>query len=136
MSLLDTLSYPPDDEVEHLDLDEQVGSLIQQLKPREQTVLRLRFGLDGQECQSLSQVSQVLDVSKERIRQIQDAALDQAPQARPGRTGLLRSRRLSDVALVNSPELLNPAAASLSSETTRPCVLARRDAVRTGRHRE
>ena len=75
MSLLDTLSYPPHDEVEHLDLDEQVGSLIQQLKPREQTVLQLRFGLNGRESQSLSQVSQVLDVSKERIRQIQDAAL-------------------------------------------------------------
>jgi RNA polymerase primary sigma factor len=75
LSLLDTLSYPPDDEVEHLDLDEQVASLIEQLKPREQTVLRLRFGLNGHECHSLSQVSQVLDVSKERIRQIQDAAL-------------------------------------------------------------
>jgi len=75
VSLLDTLSYPPQDEVEHLDLDEQVGSLIQQLKPREQTVLQLRFGLNGQECHSLSQVSAVLDVSKERIRQIQDAAL-------------------------------------------------------------
>jgi RNA polymerase primary sigma factor len=73
--LLDTLSYPPHDEIEHLDLDEQVGSLIQQLKPREQVVLQLRFGLNGQECHSLSQVSQVLDVSKERIRQIQDAAL-------------------------------------------------------------
>jgi RNA polymerase primary sigma factor len=75
LSLLDTLSYPPDDEVDHLDLDEQVASLIEQLKPREQTVLRLRFGLNGHECHSLSQVSQVLDVSKERIRQIQDAAL-------------------------------------------------------------
>jgi len=75
LSLLDTLSYPPDDEVEHLDLDEQVSSLIEQLKPREQTVLRLRFGLSGEECHSLSQVSQVLDVSKERVRQIQDAAL-------------------------------------------------------------
>ncbi|MDR3619024.1 MAG: sigma-70 family RNA polymerase sigma factor [Paludisphaera borealis] len=75
ISLLDTLSYPPQDEVEHLDLDEQVGSLIQQLKPREQVVLQLRFGLNGHECHSLSQVSHVLDVSKERIRQIQDAAL-------------------------------------------------------------
>ena len=74
-SLLDTLSYPPQDEAEHIDLDEQVGSLIQQLKPREQTVLQLRFGLNGQACHSLSQVSAVLDVSKERIRQIQDAAL-------------------------------------------------------------
>lgn len=75
LSLLDSLSYPPDEETDDLDADQEIDSLIQHLKPREQTVLRLRFGLDGGESQSLSQVSQVLDVSKERVRQIQDAAL-------------------------------------------------------------
>lgn len=75
LSLLDSLSYPPDEEAEDLDADQEVDSLIQHLKPREQTVLRLRYGLDGGESQSLSQVSQVLDVSKERVRQIQNAAL-------------------------------------------------------------
>jgi len=75
VSLIDSLSYPPDEETDGLDLDHRVDSLIQHLKPREQTVLRLRFGLDGRESQSLSQVSRVLDVSKERVRQIQDAAL-------------------------------------------------------------
>lgn len=76
LSLIDSLSYPPDEETSDLDLDQEVDSLIRRLKPREQTVLRLRFGLDGSESQSLSQVSQVLDVSKERVRQIQVAALD------------------------------------------------------------
>lgn len=75
-NLLDTLCYPPDEEMDNFDLDQRVGSLIEHLKPREQTVLRLRYGLDGRESQSLSQVSQVLDVSKERVRQIQDAALN------------------------------------------------------------
>jgi len=75
-SLLDSLCYPPDEETDNLDIDQRVDTLIQHLKPREQTVLRLRFGLDGRESQSLSQVSQVLDVSKERVRQIQDAALN------------------------------------------------------------
>ena len=50
--------------------------MMQQLKPREQVVLQLRYGLGGKECHSLSQVSEVLDVSKERIRQIQEAALE------------------------------------------------------------
>lgn len=75
-TLRDSLCYPPEEEKDHFDVDQQVDALIQQLKPREQTVLRLRFGLDGRESQSLSQVSQVLDVSKERVRQIQDAALN------------------------------------------------------------
>ncbi|MDG3005808.1 sigma-70 family RNA polymerase sigma factor [Paludisphaera mucosa] len=74
-SLMDTLSYPSSDEADDPDQGEQLASLIDQLKPRERMVLQLRFGLNGQESRSLSQVSQVLDVSKERIRQIQDAAL-------------------------------------------------------------
>ena len=46
--------------------------MMQQLKPSEQVVLQFRFGLGGQECHSLSQVSEVLDFSKERFRQIQE----------------------------------------------------------------
>lgn len=45
------------------------------LRPREQQVLSLRFGLGGRPQMSLSQVGRVLNVSKERIRQIQDRAL-------------------------------------------------------------
>lgn len=74
-SMLDMLSVSSDDEVEDRDHEEQLAGLIGQLKPREQMVLRLRFGLDGAPAHSLSQVSEILDVSKERIRQIQDAAL-------------------------------------------------------------
>jgi RNA polymerase primary sigma factor len=74
-SLVDTLSSPPPDEVDDRDRDERLAALIDQLKPRERLVVQLRFGLDGHECHSLSQVSQILDVSKERVRQIQDASL-------------------------------------------------------------
>jgi len=48
---------------------------MEQLEPREQVVIQLRFGLAGKECRSLSQISEVLDVSKERVRQIQEGAL-------------------------------------------------------------
>jgi RNA polymerase primary sigma factor len=72
--LLDAL-MSPEHEDSAVEANEDLASLMGQLKPREQTVLRLRFGLDGQECRSLSQVSEVLDVSKERIRQIQESAL-------------------------------------------------------------
>lgn len=74
-SILDMLSVSDEDEVEDRDHEEQLAGLINQLKPREKLVLRLRYGLDGSPAHSLSQVSQVLGVSKERIRQIQDAAL-------------------------------------------------------------
>ncbi len=75
MSLLDALTCPPTEETPTGELDEYLVVLLEQLKPREQVVIQLRFGLAGKECHSLSQVSEVLDVSKERVRQIQESAL-------------------------------------------------------------
>jgi RNA polymerase primary sigma factor len=75
-SLLDALTYPAEEEAPSADLDDYLFSMINQLKPREQVVLQLRFGLCGTETHSLSQVSDLLDVSKERIRQIQEGALE------------------------------------------------------------
>jgi RNA polymerase primary sigma factor len=74
-SLLGDLTDPGHEAAQAAELGESLIALIRQLKPREQVVLQLRFGLDGQPCHSLSQVGEVLDVSKERIRQIQEAAL-------------------------------------------------------------
>jgi RNA polymerase primary sigma factor len=74
--LINALTYPAREEETSSELDEFVVVMMQQLKPREQVVLQLRFGLGGNECHSLSQVSEVLDVSKERIRQIQEGALE------------------------------------------------------------
>jgi RNA polymerase primary sigma factor len=73
--LLNTLTYPAPEEDSPNELDEYLVAMMEQLNPRERVVLQLRFGLGGKECHSLSQVSEVLDVSKERIRQIQEKAL-------------------------------------------------------------
>jgi RNA polymerase primary sigma factor len=75
-SLLEALTYPAHQEPPSDELDEYLVVMMKELKPREQVVLQLRFGLGGKECHSLSQVSEVLDVSKERIRQIQEGALE------------------------------------------------------------
>jgi len=74
-SLLQTMSDPEGDRTGEVDMEETIGQLLQVLRPREQEVLALRFGLNGRPRLSLSQVGKVLDVSKERIRQIQDRAL-------------------------------------------------------------
>lgn len=74
-TLVGSLTTPASDEKPSKELDEYLVVLMEQLKPREKVVLQLRFGLSGQESHSLSQVSEVLDVSKERIRQIQEGAL-------------------------------------------------------------
>lgn len=75
-SLVQTISDPEADRNEDVDLDETLGKLMVTLRPREQKVLELRFGLSGGDRLSLSQVGQVMEVSKERVRQIQDRALE------------------------------------------------------------
>ena len=75
-NLLQTMSDPEGDRTADVDMDETVGKMMDLLRPREQQVLELRFGLGGKNRLSLSQVGKVLEVSKERVRQIQDRALE------------------------------------------------------------
>jgi RNA polymerase primary sigma factor len=75
-SLIETMSAPEGDRAEATDRDEAIGRLLQVLRPREQQVLALRFGLGDKSPLSLSQIGAVLAVSKERVRQIQDRALE------------------------------------------------------------
>jgi RNA polymerase primary sigma factor len=73
--VVEFLIPPEDDDVEIDDTHESVGDLINTLDPREQLILKLRFGLEGEAPRTLIQISHVLGVSKERVRQIQDRAL-------------------------------------------------------------
>ena len=75
-NLLQIMSDPEGDRTGDVDMDETVGKMMDVLRPREQQVLELRFGLGGKNRLSLSQVGKVLEVSKERVRQIQDRALE------------------------------------------------------------
>lgn len=74
-TLLQTVHDPEGDHIAQVESDETVARLMQVLRPREQQVLSLRFGLGGGERCSLSQVGRMLAVSKERVRQIEDKAL-------------------------------------------------------------
>ena len=75
-NLMQTMSDPEGDRTGEVDMDETVGKMMDVLRPREQQVLALRYGLAGKGKLSLSQVGKVLEVSKERVRQIQDRALE------------------------------------------------------------
>jgi RNA polymerase primary sigma factor len=62
-------------EVETRELSESLTAALESLDNREQMVLRMRFGLDRGEEKTLHEVAQKLGVSRERIRQIEQAAL-------------------------------------------------------------
>ena len=55
---------------------EALGFLMDSLRPRERKVLDLRFGLTGNGTHSLRQIGHLLRISKERVRQIQNRALE------------------------------------------------------------
>ena len=54
-----------------------VKKLIKELPEREQKILRLRYGLDGEEERSLQEVGNIFNLSRERIRQILVRAFNQ-----------------------------------------------------------
>lgn len=66
---------PPDAHVHRTELTQQLDRILSTLTPREQTVIRLRFGIGHDEPCTLEQVGQNLSVTRERIRQIEAKAL-------------------------------------------------------------
>jgi RNA polymerase primary sigma factor len=61
-----------------------VGDLIKVLNDREQLVIKFRFGLDGESLRTFVQISRILGISKERVRQIQDRALTKLRRSAAG----------------------------------------------------
>jgi len=61
---------------ENSERQEALGFLMENLRPRERKVLDLRFGLTGNGTHSLRQIGHLLRISKERVRQIQNRALE------------------------------------------------------------
>ena len=56
-------------------LREQLCEVLHTLTPREEQVLRLRFGLEDGHTRTLEEVGEVFDITRERIRQIEAKAL-------------------------------------------------------------
>ncbi len=56
-------------------LKKQVDDILQTLTPREERVIRLRFGIDDGYHRTLEEVGNIFSVTRERIRQIEDKAL-------------------------------------------------------------
>lgn len=72
----------PDDKVpspEEKLLDESeeqmIRNLLNSIDQREATVLRMRYGLDGEEAKTLKQIGQEIGLTRERVRQIERDAL-------------------------------------------------------------
>lgn len=71
----DNLASPdsgdPSDGIAVTDLREAVRAILRELPEREQEVMRMRFGLDGEEGATLEEVGQAFNITRERVRQIE-----------------------------------------------------------------
>jgi RNA polymerase primary sigma factor len=79
----------PQDAVVKMDLKEQTMRVLQTLTPREEKVLRKRFGIGMDNEHTLEEVGQGFEVTRERIRQIEAKALRKLRH--PSRSKRLRS---------------------------------------------
>ncbi len=68
-------SPSPQDAAAYTMLKEQLEDVLKTLTPREDKVLRLRFGLDDGKARTLEEVGRQFNVTRERIRQIEAKAL-------------------------------------------------------------
>ena len=76
----DSESELPEEAAARQLLVESISFLLGALPQREARIIRLRFGLENGETHSMSQIGQLMGYSRERIRQLQHAALSKLRQ--------------------------------------------------------
>ncbi|MEC9466756.1 MAG: RNA polymerase sigma factor RpoD/SigA, partial [Myxococcota bacterium] len=79
-TLLDLLTHPQtpsgEDVVMAFDLRTKLGVALQALSPREEAILRMRFGFGMAKSHTLEEIGQKFQISRERIRQLEVRALN------------------------------------------------------------
>ncbi len=66
----------PDAQIEHLLDKERITNLLDLMNDREREILDMRFGLQDEKIHTLAEVAKKMGVSRERVRQIEEAALN------------------------------------------------------------
>jgi RNA polymerase primary sigma factor len=79
----------PSDAAIKLNLKEQTASLLKTLTPREERIIKMRFGMEDGSEHTLEEVGNSFAVTRERIRQIEAKALRKLRH--PSRSGKLRT---------------------------------------------
>ncbi|HMM49765.1 MAG TPA: sigma-70 family RNA polymerase sigma factor, partial [Miltoncostaeaceae bacterium] len=89
--LADEKAPAPDDAAETVLRNEALQEVLDTLSYRERRVLELRYGLGGEHPRTLDEVGRTFNVTRERIRQIENQSLQKL-------AGLAEAQRLRDVA--------------------------------------
>ena len=71
----DELYGRPDDKAIESAMNDDIDAVLETLRPNEASVIRMRYGLNGEKPMSLKEVGDVCNLTKERIRQIEKHAI-------------------------------------------------------------
>ena len=71
----DSDNVAPNDNLDHKLLCDRLNSVLDHLSDREREIIKLRFGLTDGQHYTLSEIGQIYDLSRERVRQIQAKAM-------------------------------------------------------------
>ncbi len=72
----DESAISPFDSAHRILIKENIGDLLQYLSPREQKIIKMRFGLEDGVTHTLEEVGREFNVTRERIRQIESKVLE------------------------------------------------------------
>ena len=72
---MDEHSVSPLEQALTLNLKEKIGDTLTMLTEREQRIIRLRFGINESSDHTLEEVGKALNITRERVRQIESRAL-------------------------------------------------------------
>jgi RNA polymerase primary sigma factor len=87
----DVHSLAPHEQTAQQARTKELAGALEQLNPRMQRVLSLRFGLNGEVPQTLEEVGTELGITRERVRQLETRALRELRLAAPGLEHYLRA---------------------------------------------
>jgi RNA polymerase primary sigma factor len=71
----DKMSPSPYSDAERIETSEQIQRVLRTLTPKEETVIRMRFGIGADRDHTLEEVGRYLSITRERVRQIEAKAL-------------------------------------------------------------
>jgi len=89
--MLEDPNSSPEDFAIQSSLSYEVENLMDKLTPQQREVLSLRYGLDDGQPRTLAKIGEMLDISRERVRQIEREALTKLRRSQPGMNEYLAS---------------------------------------------